>query len=266
MINNKEIPVAKMHQYLTGLDKYSVKLPFIIKNPFSEDQIKSLRLGVEKSQKEASPAELYTQVPNQPEQHFGPRWYDPKYITFMSRELTEYDVPEECVLVMDEHVKPLYPEELKMGHWNYINYDLKYGKGKYAPSLPPHIDNTETILTFNYILDGNIDWDIYIDNQKYNVNNGEAIIFSAVNQVHWRPKRVWKTGEFLEVLTFDYSPLTDWRFTGQDDPLSITSRQEELAKYIDDVNSRPQMIEAWNLYHDLGLQLGIEIEKHSEIG
>jgi hypothetical protein len=253
MTNN--VPVAKMHDYLTGLDKYKIDLPFIIKNPFSKEQIESLRAGVKKSQDEASASELYYRVPEQPEQYFGPKWYDP-----------EYDVPKECIELMDEYVKPIYPEPLAMAHWNYINYDLKYGKGQYAPSLPPHIDSTETILTFNYILDGNIDWDIYVDNKKYKLNNGEAIVFSALNQVHWRPKRIWKTGEFLEVLTFDYSPLTDWRFTKEQDPLDIRSRQEAIAKYLDDVNRTPQMQEAWELYNNLGLDLGIGLDKHSEIG
>jgi hypothetical protein len=264
MTNN--IPVAKMHKYLTGLDKYSMELPFIIKDPFSEDQIKSLRQAVKKSQDEASPIELYKKIPNQPEQLFGPKWYDPKYITFMSRELTEYDVPQDCIELMDKHVKPIYPEPLAMAHWNYINYDLKYGNGEYAPSLPPHIDSTETILTFNYILDGNIDWDIYIDGKKYVVHNGEAVVFSALNQVHWRPKRFWKTGEFLEVLTFDYSPLTDWRFTKENDPLDQISQQENLSKYLDDVNNTQQMRDAWELYNNLGLELGIGLDKHSEIG
>jgi len=257
--------VAKMHKYLVGLDKYKAELPIIVKNPFTKDQIDLFLASIKKSQDEASPQDLYQRIPNQPEQYFGPKWYDPKYITFMSRELTEYDIPKECEEVMDEHIKPLYPEDLKLAHWNYINYDPKYGKGIYAPALPPHIDSTETILTFNYILNGNVDWDIYVDNKKYSLNNDEAIIFSALNQVHWRPKRKWKQGEFLEVLTFDYSPLTDWRFTKQQDPLSITDRQEALEEYIKDVNSRPEMMAAWNLYNDLGLQIGIGLDKHAEI-
>jgi len=265
MENKNTNPIAKMHKYLVGLDKYKADLPIIIKNPFTKEQLDLFLASVKKSQDEASSQELYSRIPNQPEQYYGPKWYDPKYITFMSRELTEFDIPKECEDVMDGHIKPLYPDDLKLAHWNYINYDLKYGNGVYAPSLPPHIDSTETILTFNYILDGNIDWDIYIDNKKYSVGNGDAVIFSALNQVHWRPKRKWKKGEFLKVLTFDYSPPTDWRFTKERDPLGILDQQEALEKYIEDVNSRLEMMEAWTLYNNLGLEIGIGLDRHAEI-
>jgi hypothetical protein len=167
---------------------------------------------------------------------------------------------------MDDYAKPLHKGEIKLCHYSYIDYDLRHGENRYAPSLPPHIDNTETLVTFNYMLDGNIDWEIYIDNKPYSLKSGDAIMFSAVNQVHFRPKRFWKPGEFVKILTFDYSPLTDWRFTGKDYPLDALKYQDTIKKYIEELQQHPRMQESWDLYNDLGLKIGIPVDKHGEIG
>jgi hypothetical protein len=116
------------------------------------------------------------------------------------------------------------------------------------------------------MLDGNIDWEIYIDNKPYSLKSGDAIMFSAVNQVHFRPKRFWKPGEFVKILTFDYSPLTDWRFTGKDYPLDALKYQDTIKKYIEELQQHPRMQESWDLYNDLGLKIGIPVDKHGEIG
>jgi len=257
---DKDVP---MWNYLSGLDNYTESLPIYVESPFSESQISALKEIID--DKLAVSANYYL-VPGGQEEYRGQNWHDPKKVVHMSREMVEFDAPSDIEQTMDKHVKHLYPEEIKLCHYSYIDYDLRHGEGRYAPSLPPHIDNTETIVTFNYMLDGNIDWDIYIDNKPYSLKTGDAILFSAINQVHWRPKRSWKEGEFVKILTFDYSPLSDWRFTGESYPLDPVLYQDRVQKYLDKLHEFPQIQEAWNLYNKLGLENNIPVDKHGLIG
>jgi hypothetical protein len=252
-----------MWSYLNGMDKYNAKLPIYVESPFSEDQINRLKNII--SEKLSVTPEYYL-VPGGQEEYRGTNWHDPKKVVHMSREMVEFDAPLDIEQTMDKHVKHLYPEEIKLCHYSYIDYDLRHGEGRYAPSLPPHIDNTETIVTFNYMLDGNIDWDIYIDGNPYSLKTGDALMFSAINQVHFRPKRSWKPGEFVKILTFDYSPLTDWRFTNEVYPLDALKFQDRVQEYLKTLNEHPKMQEAWTLYNDLGLKDGIPVDNHGVIG
>ena len=251
-----------MWDYLTDMSKYNKQLPIYVEKPFSDDQINRMvkiiddLLAVEPE---------YYLVPGGQEEYRGQNWFDPKKVKHMSREMVEFEAPDDVEKTMDSYVKDIYSEEIKLCHYSYIDYDLRHGDGEYAPSLPPHIDNTNTLVTFNYMLDGNIDWDIYIDDNVYSLKKGDAIIFSAVNQTHFRPKRNWKEGEFVKILTFDYSPLDDWRFTKQEYPLDPVKHTDRVYDYLQAVNKEPRMQATWNLYNSLGLEIGIPQELHGAI-
>lgn len=254
---------AKMWTYLNSMEKYNVDLPVYVESPFSEDQISRLKNIIDAK---LSVEPEYYLVPGGQEEYRGKNWHDPKRVVHMSREMVEFDAPIDIEKTMDKYVLPLYSEDIKLCHYSYIDYDLRHGEGRYAPSLPPHIDNTETLVTFNYMLDGNVDWDIYIDGKSYSLKAGDAILFSAINQVHFRPKRVWQPGEFVKILTFDYSPLTDWRFTGETYPLDALKFEDRVRDYLIKLNEHPKMQEAWNLYNELGTKDGIPVDKHGVIG
>jgi hypothetical protein len=254
---------APMWNYLTSMEKHKKSLPVYIEKPFSETQVDILKNIINEK---LSVKPNYFLLPGGQEEYRGDNWHDPKKVVHMSREMVEFDAPEEIEKTMDAHVFPLYDGDIRLCHYSYIDYDLRHGDDRYAPSLPPHIDNTETLVTFNYMLDGNIDWDIYIDGKKHQLKKGDAILFSAVNQIHWRPKRIWKPGEFVKILTFDYSPLTDWRFTGQDYPLDPIKFPEVLEEYLETVGTLPEMQKAWNRYNEEGLKDGIPVDKLGLIG
>ena len=254
---------APMWNYLTSMEKYKKSLPVYVERPFSEAQVDILKNIINEK---LSVKPNYSLLPGGQEEYRGENWHDPKKVVHMSREMVEFDAPEEIEKAMDTHVLPLYDGDIKLCHYSYIDYDLRHGDNRYAPSLPPHIDNTETLVTFNYMLDGNIDWDIYIDGKRYQLKKGDAILFSAVNQIHWRPKRVWRPGEFVKILTFDYSPLTDWRFTGQAYPLDPIKFPEVLEEYLETVADLPEMLKAWDQYNQEGIEDGIPVDKLGLIG
>lgn len=239
--------VAPMHRYLTGFDRYNKDLPIYVEKPFSDNEIKELKSAIDLSKSRPLASES---MPGDKEEFVSTTSrLDPRIMTHMSRMVVEFDCPDSIETVMNSYCKPIHKDEVNLAHYSYIDYNLKYGDGRFEPSLPPHIDSNENLVTFNYQLGGNIDWQIYIDNKPYDLRTGDAIIFTAVNQIHWRPKREWKAGDFLEIVTFDYSPPTDWAFTGEDDPIDPVKHPERLFEYLEDLKTKGVYIDAWSMYN-----------------
>jgi hypothetical protein len=249
--------VAPMHKWLTDFDKYNEKLPIYIEKPFTDEQIDQLRSVIEANRALMTEGQ-YDRLQGSQEQYYGQTRFHPKKIVHMSRLLIEFNCPPEIEAVMDSYAKPLHKDPIRLTHYNYIDYNVKYGDGKHAPALPPHLDADENLVTFNYCLDQNIeDWEVWVEDKPYNLKKGDALIFSAVNQVHWRPKRKWKEGEFVEIVSFDYCPVTNYRWTGQFNPIDPRFCHEEREAYGDQVAKHPKMMAAWDIYNEMGLKDGI---------
>lgn len=248
---------APMHEYLTGFDKYNRELPIYIEKPFNEEQIAALREVIEKNRRLMDGDDKYTPMPGSHEEYYGPTRYHPKKITHMSRLLIEFDCPPIVEQAMDEYCKPLHKDPIRLTHYNYIDYDMKYGNGVAAPALPPHLDADENLVTFNYMIGGNVDdWTLWVDDKPYDLKLGDAIIFSAVNQVHWRDKRKWKPGEFVEIVSFDYCPVTNYRWLGLDNPIDGRMNPEGREEYQRVLSEHPAMKSGWKIYTDRGAELG----------
>lgn len=80
----------------------------------------------------------------------------------------------------------------------YINF-----KGK-SPELHPHLDNynpkTDHGLTFTYILNSSIDWDIYAQSTRFPVKHNDIVILSGSTHAHWRPKIEFKDNDYYDII------------------------------------------------------------------
>ena len=254
--------VGEMHEYLVGFDKYTKNLPIYLESPLSIDEADRIRKIIELNRNRDVD---YFKLPGSQEEYRGRSKFDPRIMTHISRQVIDFSCPPDIEQKLDSIIKPLYKEDIKLCHYNYIDYNPKYGDGKFAPALPPHIDTAETPLTFNYQIGGNIDWEIFIEDKPYSLKTGDAIIFSSLNQVHWRPKRKWKDGDFVEILTMNWSPLTTWALTGKIDPIDPVRFPEKLKEYSEKLSQRPEFQKAWNIYNNMGQEIGIPFDKHGEL-
>lgn len=258
----KPTEVAEMHEYLVGFDKYNYDLPIYLENPLSDDEVFQIRSIIEHNRNRDVD---YFKLPGDQEEYRGKSKYDPRIMTHISRQVIDFKCPTAIEQKLDSIIKPIYKEDIKLCYYNYIDYNPKYGNGKFAPALPPHIDTAETPLTFNYQIGGNIDWEIFIEDKPYSLKTGDAIIFSSLNQVHWRPKRRWKQGDFVEILTMNWSPLTSWALTGKIDPLDAVMFPDRLKAYSESLSQRPEFQKAWTIYNEMGKEIGIPFDKHGEL-
>lgn len=256
-----QIEIPGLHKYLSGYENYNRPLPFYIDDLFTDEQIKRLRYLIEENRK----LESFIIADNVEDGYirqseFKSR-YQPKIPKNMSRMLIEFDMPEDCEKMLDSIAKPLHKKDIALCHWNYIDYNKIYGYGDNSPALPPHLDADENLVTINYCLDTNIEWDIYIsdwDNSKnftrYTLRAGQAIIFSAVNQIHWRPKRRFADGEFCEIISMDYCPTTSYRFTGGTNPIDPEIYPDRRKAYLDELEMREDMMSAFEWWDNEGIQ------------
>ena len=256
--------MSKMHQYLTSMDKYKKDFPFYIENLFSDKELQDLKNVIYKNKYDLDPT--YHGPNEKVEENYDNR-FRPKIIRPMSRMLVEFEMPKHLEEILDGIAKPVYDGDIALCHYNYIEYNKVYSEGKISPILPPHIDADENLVTINYCLDGNFEgWDIYVGTQedsskfkRYTLKRGQAIVFSAVNQIHWRPKRRFEDGEFLEIVSMDYCPITNYRFTGEDNPIDPQKNQPERLKYSASLNNRQDFRNAWGIYDNDGIKDGIKI-------
>lgn len=253
------IEFGQMHKFLTDFDNYNLALPIYAKSPFSESQVKILREAIGKSLERPFASD---RLPGDQEEFTSDNRFDPRIMTHMSRLVVEFVCPEIIESVMDGYCKPIYKDEIRLAHYNYLEYHPKYGDNRYLPSLPPHIDGTENIVTFNYQIGGNIDWEVFIDGKPYSLSTGDAIIFSAINQVHWRPKRKWSPDDFVEIVSFDYCPPHDWRLSGKENPIDPARRPKEYQEYLQSLSNYPKFTSAWDQYNQMGLEIGIAENIH----
>lgn len=73
--------------------------------------------------------------------------------------------------------------------------------------LTPHRDETfrEPRLTVDIQIKSNIDWLISVEGREYQLKDNQALTFAGTHQVHWRPKRSFKDGEFLDMIFAHFS-------------------------------------------------------------
>lgn len=240
--------VAEMHKFLTSMEKYKVDVPFYVDNLYSDEDMTELRSIWQKG-RELKPIAYGPNEEHDQEEPNDMTRFRPKHIKNMSRLLLEFEMPKRIEEKLDLVAKPVYDGEVAMCHYNYIEYNLKFGDGN-DPILPPHLDGDENLVTLNTNVGGNIDWDIYIDGVKYELPVGRTVVFSAINQVHWRPKRKFKEGEYLEILSVDYCPVTNYRFTGQLNPIDSFLFPEARKQHTLEVQQHPKTMAAWKQYEN----------------
>lgn len=243
-----------MHEYLTDFSEYNTLPPVYLENPLTQEHVAEIRNILTEAEK------TYGIVGSSHQSHH----YQPRIMRNISRIVTEFKMPEHIEATISNHILPMYKKPIKLSHFSYLGYDGKYSDYEVPPALPPHIDAANTLLTFNFQLGGNIDWDIYVDGERHELKTGDALVFSAVNQVHWRPKRVWQKGDFTEILTVNFSPHDDWRF----DPNGIDPLQaypELIEEYRKALSQHPKMMAAWEIYNADGAKDGIPADKHGLI-
>ena len=103
-----------------------------------------------------------------------------------------------------EDIKEVVLSYFSEGYYlEHVGYS-EYNNNNINPNLPKHKDPNYPAgsLTFDYKLDSNIDWPVCIEDECYSLESNEAIIFSPVEQWHYRPELIFKDKDYVRILFF----------------------------------------------------------------
>jgi|TARA_B100001094_G_scaffold320384_1_gene366534 hypothetical protein len=113
---------------------------------------------------------------------FSPQWYDdPLMTSFLDIKLP---------MVEKESKLKLFPT---YAYWRYYIYGGK---------LPKHIDRPSCEVSITSCIKKHDDWPIFIEGKKFELNEGDAVLYNGLLQDHWR-KGIYK-GEGIAQVFFHY--------------------------------------------------------------
>jgi len=193
----------------TGYEPKNKIVPHIVKNFFTEEEVEVL-LAIVKYQKNAKDLDAF---------------YSPIVLAELSRMQIEVMYPITIRKKLEMFASNLVGEEVFMSHNSYLSYNKEHNSTS-NPKLPVHYDsdNYFSKLTIDYQLNANIDWPIVIENESFNLQYGDLLVFWGAGQVHWREPVLFKEGDNTEVLTMHFSTIEDYN------KLNNVSRDPEARK------------------------------------
>ena len=152
-------------------------------------------------------------------------FYAPLILPKMARLQIEVMYPIHIQRKLEKFASDMVGENLLMYHNSYLSYNKEHNSTS-NPKLPVHYDsdNYFSKLTIDYQLNANIDWPIVIENESFNLQYGDLLVFWGAGQVHWREPVLFKEGDNTEVLTMHFSTIADY------EKLNNVSRDPEERK------------------------------------
>jgi hypothetical protein len=116
-------------------------------------------------------------------------------------EMKYINLPEDIVQKLYSIVKNTSGEDfpgLGFSFVIYAEYSKDYGKN---PKLDPHFDISDAhTIILDYQLDSNTSWDICVESDTFNIENNSGLLFEPEDNIHYRPIKNFKDGEFIKML------------------------------------------------------------------
>jgi hypothetical protein len=219
----------------TGHSPKNEVKPHIVKNFFTKEEIDVLLAIVN-----------YQKIAND----LG-EFYSPLVLPTMARMQIEVMYPPSIQRKLEIFASEMVGEEVFMYHNSYLSYNQKHSPGV-NPKLPVHYDsdNYFSKLTMDYQLESNIDWPIVIEDESFNLQYGDLLVFWGAGQAHWREPVLFKEGDNTEVLTMHFSTKKDFEELNQsarakekrDERLALWNTDPVFVKYNSDFFQKEELL------------------------
>ena len=172
-----------------------IKPAFILKNLFSDEEIKKIKdtIFTQSSKKETINLEMPIDIDDNTN----------KIYSLMGRLDVEKIKFEKLIIdKIEKTLNELYPNKrFYIGNKDIISstYSRLYGK----PGLSEHKDGGFPLqIIVDYQLDSNTSWNIEVDGKEYEIENNDALVFDPVLSSHSRPKKVFSSDDYVTMVYF----------------------------------------------------------------
>jgi hypothetical protein len=184
---------------------------------------------------------IHNSIDRSKQMEHGSDFYAPVIQKGLSRVHIELQYPDELLKRIENFASELCGEPVVLTHNSYYHYSKKYNPSMETPILQPHrdFDNYYSKLTLDYQLEKNINWDIIIEGDRYNLEVGDMLAFWGAGLVHWRENIVLEDEDYTTVLTFHFSNARDHETLGK-----LSRTEEERAKR-NQANSEDELLQKY---------------------
>lgn len=131
---------------------------------------------------------------------------------------------------VESHVKKLYNKNLIVKDIGFMRFKKEYG----TPKLLPHKDDYACEVVFDYQVKTNKKWDLFIEGQRIELKDNDAVCFEGEQEAHWREKTIFNDNEFVEMICFNCIGDNHWRHKSEINPLNEIDQAKKIKQTFND--------------------------------
>lgn len=127
--------------------------------------------------------------------------------SFMERygqQIKDFVLPDGVKAKILDQAKNFFEvDDLELIAYQFARYENTVGPSgdTSKPVLYPHFDTfEEQRFTFDLQLSSNTDWPLVLEGSRFLLKDGDALMFSGTHEIHWREKKEFNPGEYVDML------------------------------------------------------------------
>lgn len=113
-------------------------------------------------------------------------------------------------------IDTFYNKNLTVKDIGFMRFKKEYG----IPKLLPHKDDYACEVVFDYQLSTNKKWDLFIEGNRVELSDNDAVCFEGEAEAHWREKIKFNDDEYVEMICFNCIGDNHWRHKTNTNPVS----------------------------------------------
>jgi hypothetical protein len=134
--------------------------------------------------------------------------YNTYVMKLFTQTVSDFSLPSEIYNKIVKYSEKISGEsDLEIAEYQFARYKNVFDEDsgeQLVPNLTPHSDQafSEPRFTFDYQIGGNTTWPLVVEEKEFTLTNNSALTFSGTHQVHWRKHKVFKEGEYIDMIFF----------------------------------------------------------------
>jgi len=156
--------------------------------------------------------------------HYMTKLTNNGFIAILSPEPFEKKISEKFYNKAKELISNPSPVGFLFARYTWDSGDM--------PSLMPHCDRSETKMGLygTVELDKTLDWDFYVEDQKFEMQHNQSVWFTGTHQPHWRPDKDFAPNDYYDIIICQTHSLDDDYMLTEEDRDIMDRKATECAE------------------------------------